>query len=999
VPILDTCIITASDERQASVFRTLLKRRLDRGLYPREISFRVFADPPAGRAGSGGGTMWALLSLLKEEGVDLLGDRPGPDLIHQAFAHLADRRLLLIHAGGESRRLPAYVTEGKVFAPVPALSSSLLPPVVLDVELSVFLRYPWRSGEIMVTSGDALVDFNTDLLYLPDAPLCGFAAPDTFEVGSRHGVFAFDPATGDVRDYLQKASVDTLSREARIEGTESCGVDLGPVSFRGEALQALLSCAVAPLPGGSLMERMRGGSLPIDLYLELLTASLGGIDRSAYQSRLRGRSSAPREILDLLFDAFHPCGLAGVLVKQPSFIHFGSVGEFPEACRELRERQILPFYALAHEELVPEVGPSLVRFNSVDVRVQTGTGGVCVENCRGVEVACEGENLLVGLRDLELHSPLPRGLCVDERRFTETGKAVKVRLVYHMDDAFKSRRSTEDLVFCGQPLPEWLAARGLTVEEVTPQSAGKEPSKAACGDLYHLDLFVANADATHLEGYWRVPRDPAARAAWATWFRSSRRFSISAANAATDAQARDAERSEVRRAEIARGLADGGFFAIPASDFAELAANGLDTAALVRRCRQTDEPLVKAYRVAVLRAAKVADVPAADRIEVPFALRAAGGPLRCAVKLDQIVWARSPVRFDLAGGWTDTPPYTNRYGGAVVNVAVDLNGQSPIQVFVRRTPEPLLTVHSIDLGSTEVIRDTSSLRAYRAPGSPFSLPRAALVLLGLGAGLPDGAPLAPIFDAAGGGLELTLLCAVPKGSGLGTSSILAGTILAALERFYGRTALRDELFLQVLEVEQMLTTGGGWQDQIGGLVGGLKYVESLPALKPRPVIRQLDPWSFEAPECTQRMTLFYTGVTRLAKGILHDVVDRVNGMGRAYLFTHGRIRDLAREARDAIALRDLDTLARVIGESFQENKLIHSSTTNEEMEAMIAAAAPYFSGMKLLGAGGGGFALFVSTDAASAKSLRALLAARFENERARLVDFALNKAGLEVTVS
>ena len=72
MPILDTCIITASDERQAAVFRTLVQRRLDRGLYPREIAFRVFADPPAGRAGSGGGTMWALLSLLKEEGVDLL---------------------------------------------------------------------------------------------------------------------------------------------------------------------------------------------------------------------------------------------------------------------------------------------------------------------------------------------------------------------------------------------------------------------------------------------------------------------------------------------------------------------------------------------------------------------------------------------------------------------------------------------------------------------------------------------------------------------------------------------------------------------------------------------------------------------------------------------------------------------------------------------------------------------------------------------------------------
>jgi len=279
------------------------------------------------------------------------------------------------------------------------------------------------------------------------------------------------------------------------------------------------------------------------------------------------------------------------------------------------------------------------------------------------------------------------------------------------------------------------------------------------------------------------------------------------------------------------------------------------------------------------------------------------------------------------------------------------------------------------------------------------LPRAALVLLGLGSGAIDGASLQPLFEAAGGGLELSLLCAVPKGSGLGTSSILAGTILAAAERFYGLNTSRDELFLQVLEMEQMLTTGGGWQDQIGGVVGGVKYIESRPALKPRPVVRQLDPWMFESAECMERMTLFYTGHTRLAKSILKDVVDRVNGMGRAYLFTHGRVRDLARDGRDAIGLRDLSGLSRVIAEAFQENKLIHPSTTNEEIDAVVQATAPFTSGMKLLGAGGGGFALFVSPDASSARSLRRVLAESFEDDRARLVDFSLNKKGLEVTVS
>jgi galactokinase/mevalonate kinase-like predicted kinase len=987
MPIPDTCIITASDERQAAVFKTLLQRRISKRLYPRELDFRVYPDPPAGRVGSGGGTIWAVVSMLRDEGLDLTAGGAENGL-EEALSRLSARRILVIHAGGESRRLPCYVPEGKIFAPIPVPSSSLTPPVVLDVEFSLFLKYPWRNGELLATSGDALVDFNTDLLNLPDAPLCGFSAPESFDVGSRHGVFAFDPITGVVRDYHQKASPDFLAREARIEGTESCAVDLGPVSFRGQGLRALLGSAIEPLPGGSIIERIARGELALDVYLEILTACLQNLDRPSYLKRLAGKTTAAKDVLDLLYERFHPCGLSGAVARQTSFIHFGSVAEFPAACRELLTRGLAPFYSLAHEELVSEVGESIVRFNSLDATISREAAGVCVENCRNTTVSCEGDNLLVGLRNLVISDTVPRGFCLEERRLFDQSNAVTLRLVYHKDDSFKPQKDRESVVFCGKPLRDWLAERHLTFNEVFPPGAAP--------DLFLADLFPAEAGPEQLAGYLRAPRPSAA---WLKWFRSSRRYSISSANASTDAVSRDEERENVRGRELSRRLRAGGFFAVPALDFADLVADGLETADLVKRCSATDDPLLKGYRSAVLRAAHVNGAPSVDRVEVPFAVRAAGRLLRCTVKLDQIVWARAPVRLDLAGGWTDTPPYTNRFGGAVLNVAVDLNGQSPIQVFVRRTPEPQLTLHSIDLGVTEIVRDVADLRSYKDPSSPFSLPRAALVLLGLGSGQADDEPLTPAFARAGGGMELTLLCAVPKGSGLGTSSVLAGTILAALERFYDLPAPRDELFLQVLEVEQMLTTGGGWQDQIGGLVGGIKYIESRPAMKPRPVVHQLDPWIFEAGECTERMTLFYTGVTRLAKRILKEVVDRVNGLERSYLFTHNRIAELAREGRDAVSRRDVGQLSHVISESFRENKLIHGSTTNNEIDAVIDATASSFNGMKLLGAGGGGFALFISPDAARARSLRSLLSERFENERARLVDFSLNKKGLEVTVS
>jgi galactokinase/mevalonate kinase-like predicted kinase len=224
-------------------------------------------------------------------------------------------------------------------------------------------------------------------------------------------------------------------------------------------------------------------------------------------------------------------------------------------------------------------------------------------------------------------------------------------------------------------------------------------------------------------------------------------------------------------------------------------------------------------------------------------------------------------------------------------------------------------------------------------------------------------------------------------------------ILAALSRLFGRPLVLDELIRQVLQVEQMLTTGGGWQDQVGGLVSGVKCVESRPGLRPHPVIHQLDPFLFQDRESLACFTLFYTGITRLAKNILAEVVDQVNGASKAYLFTLRHMAQLALDAKDAIERRDRDALGDVLALSWAANQRVHPSTTNEEVEEILAATRAHFRGVKLLGAGGGGYALFLSPDVREAEAVRDVLRRRFENDRARLVDFSLSTCGLEVSVS
>ncbi len=536
MPIFDTCVITASDQRQAGVFSRLLERRLESGLYPREIDFRVYSDPPAGRAGSGGGTVWALLTLLRDDGLDLMRGR-GVSKVDQAAERLSARQILIIHAGGESRRLPCYVPEGKLFAPLPVPSGSMVPPVVLDVLLTLFLKYPWRDGELLVTSGDALVDFETGLLTIPQASVCGFSAPGTFETGSRHGVFAFDAATGAVRDYLQKAPPGLLAREAAIEGMQRCAVDLGPVSFRGRGLRSLLESATTPCERGTLADLLERGQAPFDLYDELLTGCVCGLDKEEYLSRLVGRSALSKDLLTMLFESFHPCGLSAVLVKEALFVHFGSLTEFPDACRELLVRGLRPFYAAEKGRPVRESSASPRPFNSIDVHVEPGSGEISVEDCRGVRVSCEGENLVAGVRDLTLSGTLPRGFCIDERRFVDRGSAVTVRLVYHREDSFKAQKSQDAMTFCGVRLTDWLIERGLSREEVF--------RSGMTTDLYAAELFPAGAGPDQLEGYWKKPAD---EAVWRKWFRMSHRYSLASANERTDAVRRDAERAEARAA-------------------------------------------------------------------------------------------------------------------------------------------------------------------------------------------------------------------------------------------------------------------------------------------------------------------------------------------------------------------------------------------------------------------------------------------------------------------
>ncbi len=153
-PDWDYVLVTAGDAPQARFFQQQLSLRQQMGLLPDTSHVLAIGDPSGSRLGSGGSTLWCWMQVLERELP--AADRSDPQAWH---AVLAQRRILILHAGGPSQRLPAYRTCGKCFIPLPGARS--LFDTLLDQQLAAYLALsPPRPGmgHTLIASGDVLVD-------------------------------------------------------------------------------------------------------------------------------------------------------------------------------------------------------------------------------------------------------------------------------------------------------------------------------------------------------------------------------------------------------------------------------------------------------------------------------------------------------------------------------------------------------------------------------------------------------------------------------------------------------------------------------------------------------------------------------------------------------------------------------------------------------------------------------------------------------------------------
>jgi galactokinase/mevalonate kinase-like predicted kinase len=255
------------------------------------------------------------------------------------------------------------------------------------------------------------------------------------------------------------------------------------------------------------------------------------------------------------------------------------------------------------------------------------------------------------------------------------------------------------------------------------------------------------------------------------------------------------------------------------------------------------------------------------------------------------------------------------------------------------------------------------------------------------------------LEEFGSGIEVTLLAAIPTGSGLGTSSILASTVLGALNDFCGLEWDKNEICKRTLVLEQLLTTGGGWQDQYGGVLQGIKLLQSEPGFDQQPLARWLPDELFTNADYRDCHLLYYTGITRTAKNILGEIVTSMFLNSGSQLRLLSEMKEHALDMNEAIRRGNYTEYGHLIGKTWEQNKLLDKGTNPPEVESIIHRIKDYTLGYKLPGAGGGGYLYMVAKDLQAAEQIKKILTEQAPNDRARFVNMKISNRGFQVSRS
>ncbi len=333
--------------------------------------------------------------------------------------------------------------------------------------------------------------------------------------------------------------------------------------------------------------------------------------------------------------------------------------------------------------------------------------------------------------------------------------------------------------------------------------------------------------------------------------------------------------------------------------------------------------------------------------------------------------SKAPFRLGIAGGGTDVSPYSDLYGGAVLNVTIDRFAHATI----RPTDDGKITFIHIN----DKITRTFDSVAEIAPAEGLELQCG--IYNSIVRKFCDGKPLS---------FELTTQMDVPSGSGLGTSSTLVVAIIGAFTEWLNLPLGKYDIAQYAFEIERIdLGMAGGKQDQYAATFGGVNFIEFREG--DRVIVNPLSIKDSTLYEWAMNTVLIFTNQRRKSAKIIEQQVSNVKQKKSGSVEAMHQVKAEAFRVKKALLQDDLATLGDALNTSWINKKKMAEGISNEFIDNIYETAmAAGATGGKISGAGGGGFMFFYcpgNTRYAVEEALSKL-------EIGEIYDFEFSKEGL-----
>ena len=304
-----------------------------------------------------------------------------------------------------------------------------------------------------------------------------------------------------------------------------------------------------------------------------------------------------------------------------------------------------------------------------------------------------------------------------------------------------------------------------------------------------------------------------------------------------------------------------------------------------------------------------------------------------------IIRSKAPLRLGLAGGGSDVSPYSDIYGGLILNATINLYTYCTIE----ETNDGLITIDSDDAHCRESYPVTDRLEIDGK------------------AGLIKGVYNRVIkdYEIEPRSFKITTYNDAPAGSGLGTSSAMVVCILKAFIEWLSLPLGDYETSRLAYKIERKdLNLSGGKQDQYAAAFGGFNYMEFLK--NDLVIVNPLKIKRWIVDELEASMVLYFTGASRSSAAIIDQQKKNTSSGNEQAIMAMHRIKQSAVDMKLALLKGDMNALAKILGQAWEDKKKMADAISNPMIQQVFDVAIPAGAlAGKVSGAGGGGFVMLI----------------------------------------